>query len=107
MASTKQRAILLVHTSIVLATCIFLVSAGIAMLTVPGDPISFVVAIILVPLSALLGVQQYRATFRHNPNAAKKAAIMLFIIAGFAAFMLVTNLGEATLSDIALPTALV
>ncbi len=104
MTETPKPTLLLIATSVlVIAFSLFLVSAAIAAFTVTWDPCSLIGGAIILPLPAALAVQQYRATFRGVGSAALTAAILLFIIGGFAAFAFATTFGEIAMGGGELP----
>jgi len=104
MTETPKPAPLLVATSaVVIAFSLFLVSVAIAAFTVTWDPCSLIGGAIILPLPAALAVQQYRGTFRRIPAAALTAAILLFIVGGFAGFAFAAAFGEIAMGGGELP----
>ena len=88
---------------LILVASVFLISVAIAAFTSTWDPLSFIGGIILLPFAAVLGLQQYRATFRVNARAASISAVLLFIVGGFVLFAFATTLGEMLLESDRLP----
>ncbi|MCC9657977.1 hypothetical protein [Rhodopirellula halodulae] len=101
--SPKPTALLIATSVLVIAFSLFLVSAALAAFTVTWDPCSLIGGAIILPLPAALAVQQYRATFRGVAAAALTAAILLFIVGGFAAFAFATTFGEIAMGSGELP----
>lgn len=95
----KPTIALQILSSLVIAGSVFTFSVGISALTITWDPCSALLAgAFFLPLSAALGLQQYRGTFWRNRKAALFAAICLFIVGGLLWLMFITNLGETLLS---------
>lgn len=88
---------------IVLAACVLLISAAIAMFTVTWDPCSIIGGVILLPLPGVLAIQQYRGTFRYNAKAALISSVLLFIVAGFALFAFAMTLAEMIVENVRIP----
>jgi hypothetical protein len=94
---------LILLSVVVLAACVLLMSAAIAMFTVTWDPCSLIGGVILLPLPAALAIQQYRGTFRYNAKAALISSVLLFIVSGFAFFSFAVTLGELVVEDVRIP----
>ena len=104
MTETPKPTLLLVAMSVlVIGFSLFLVSVAIAAFTVTWDPCSLIGGAIILPLPVALAIQQYRATFRGVGPAALTAAILLFIVGGFAAFAFATTFGEIAMGGGELP----
>ncbi len=101
--SPKPTHLLIAISALVITFSLFLVSAALAAFTVTWDPCSLIGAVIILPLPAALAVQQYRATFRGVGPAALTAAVLLFIIGGFAAFAFATTVVEIVMGGGELP----
>jgi hypothetical protein len=99
----KRSIALILFSVIVLAACVLLVSAAIAMFTVTWDPCSLIGGGIVLPLPAALAMQQYRGTFRCNAKAALISSVLLFIVAGLALFAFAMTLGEMIVEDVRIP----
>src|SRR5690606_2673092 len=80
-----------------------LVAVAIASFGVTWDPCSVLGGAILLPLPLAVAVQQYRALLHHRRSSAKTAAVLLFIVAGFALFAFATALGEFLVSGGPIP----
>lgn len=89
-----------------IAASLFLIFFGIVAFSRTWDPCSLIGGAVLLPLPSALAMQQYRATFLLVRRAAKTAAILLFIVSGFAALACVTTLGESVASGGAIPWVL-
>ncbi len=94
---------LILFSVLVLAACVLLVSAAIAMFTVTWDPCSLIGGGIVLPLPTALAIQQYRGTFRSNAKAALISSVLLFVVAGFALFAFAMTLGEMIVEDVRIP----
>lgn len=102
--SRPRRPILLIFLSVVvLAACILLVSAAIAMFAVTWDPCSLIGGAILLPFPVILAFQQYCGTFRNIAKAAKRSAVLLFVLAGFAFLGFILTLGEMIVEGVQIP----
>lgn len=101
--SPKPTPLLIATSVLVIAFSLFLVSVALAAFTVTWDPCSLIGGAIILPLPAALAVQQYRATYRGVAPAALTAAVLLFIVGGFAAFALATTFGEIAMGGGELP----
>lgn len=73
---------LYVATAFVLAACLFFISASAASMAASWDVCSVVSGALLLPIPVLLGVEQYRAAFRYNARAARRAGVALALISG-------------------------
>lgn len=58
---------------------------------------------VMLPLPLALAVQQYRGTFLANRKAAFAAAILLFIVGGFALLTFATTFGQLLLGKMQIP----
>ena len=85
---------------VVLAACIFLVSASLSMFTVTWDPCSLFGGVIVLPLPAVLAIQQYRGTFRYDSRAALISSVLLSIVGGFAFVAFAMTLGEMIVEEV-------
>lgn len=98
-ADPKPTITLQIISAIVIAGCVFTFSVGLSAITVTWDPCSaFLAGVFFLPLSAALGIQQYRGTFWRNRKAALFAAICLFIVSGLLWLTFIVSLGEILLS---------
>lgn len=98
-ADPKPTIALQILSAIAIAGCVFTFSIGLAAFTVTWDPCSGLLSgIVFIPLSAALGIQQYRGTFWRNRKAAFFAAIGFFIVGGLMWLMFVTTLAETLIS---------
>jgi hypothetical protein len=98
-ADPKPTIALQILSAIIIAGCVFAFSIGLSALTITWDPCTaFLSGVFFLPLSAALGIQQYRGTFWRNRKAALFAAICLFIVGGLLWLTFLVNLGEILLS---------
>jgi hypothetical protein len=92
MQTPPKPSMLLIAVSwVIVAVCLFLVSTAIGIIGT-WETCSLFTGLILLPLPVVLGIQQYRGTFRQVRGAAMTAAVLLFAIGGFAALILVVLL---------------
>jgi hypothetical protein len=68
---------------LVIAACMFLVSMGIASMTVTWDPCAMFGGLMIIPVPALLVLQQYSGTFKRHYKAAQFAGALCLVLSGF------------------------
>lgn len=73
------------------------------MFTVTWDPCPLIGGAIVLPLPAVLAIQQYRGTFRYNAKAALISSVLLFIVAGLASLAFAMTLGEMIVEEVRIP----
>ena len=88
---------------LVILASLFLFSVALAAVSFIGDAFSFLGGVILLPISVVLGVQQYRAAFRGVRSAAKCAAIMLIGIGAILTLPCLTIAWETITSEGKIP----
>lgn len=95
---------LVVFSWLVVVGCICLGSLGIAGLMARAwDPCTWVAAAMFGGGAALIGVMQYRGTFRYDSNAATFSMVILFICSGFLLVSVVVCSGEFLIKEWELP----
>jgi hypothetical protein len=96
--------ILFVCCSVLVITgCVLGVASILGSLSPNADFCTLLGIVIFVPFPTVLGIQQYRATFRRAPGPAKFTAVFLYVLAAFGGFGYVTNVGEAVLKKTNVP----
>jgi hypothetical protein len=90
-------------SAVVIAACILLISLSLAAFVQTWDPCSFVAGTVLLPLPLAVAICQYLGVFRRHAKSAGTAAILLFIVGGFAWFGFFTTMGEAIADGMELP----
>ena len=76
---------------------------AIAMIAMTWNLCAMLSGAVLLSLSALLAMQQYRAAFRGNANSAAATAVLLFLVGGMGLFGFAATLGEMLLDGVQLP----
>lgn len=99
----KRPISLIILSLCVLAACVGLIAAAIAMLTVIWDPLSLLGGIILLPFPSLLLTQQYLGTFRNQIRGAVITSCLLFLVAAAALLTFVMTLGEVVMAGAEIP----
>lgn len=86
--------LLLANSVIVIGACMFLVAMGIAGLTTTWDPCAMFGGLIIIPLPALCGYQQYVATFKRRADSAAMASGLAFLLSIFPLLVATTATAE-------------
>lgn len=71
-----------VSTAFVLAACLLFIALAAGSLAQSWDICSLIGGLFILPIPIVLGVQQYRGTFRYRPRSARNEGILLAVISG-------------------------
>ena len=82
------------HSALVIAECLFLVAVSIGAMASTFDPCSFISGVILLPVPLFIAVQQYRGVFHRQTGAAFAAACCLVVFGALFVFGAVVNVLE-------------
>jgi hypothetical protein len=95
---------LLVFSWLIVVGCICLGSLGIAgVIARAWDPCTWISAVMFGGGATLIGIMQYRGTFRYDRNAATFTMVMLYVCAGMIVFFAIICSGEFLIKDWRLP----
>lgn len=86
--------LLLANSVIVIGACMFLVAMGIAGLTTTWDPCAMFGGLIIIPLPAILGFQQFAGTFKRRADWAAMASGLAFLLSIFPLLVATTATAE-------------
>jgi hypothetical protein len=105
-SAPKPSRTLLAVSVLVIAACMFLVSMGIAGLTVTWDPCAMFGGLMIIPLPALLALKQYAGTFQRRHQAASLAGALAYVLSALPLFVAVTATGEFAMEGKLVPAEL-
>jgi len=100
-AAPRPGWLLIGNSVVVIAVCTFFTSLGLAAFASMWDPCALASGSILFLLSVVIGLLQYRATFRRNPDSAGRVGIFFYVGGGFLLLSGVITLGEGFPTEIA------
>ena len=93
-----------VNSIALIAICAWITSLMLAAILSPDRLFSILGPIFFIPVSILVGLLQYRATFRKDAASAQTVAVLMYCAGGFCIFasvvVVIEVLWESTLSDV-------